>query len=119
MQPDSNGMEVNVTCRANINDCPPSETASIVTEFANSNTAFLEAFGPAFQVLIENGYSSNALTSAIEDVQPSSSSSTTFAASSTPQATASPTGSPDSAMEVVSSTMLSLVCLVMITLTVL
>ena len=66
IQPASNGSETDDACRDNLNDCSPSETANIVTEFANSNTAFLEAFGPAFQVLIENGYSSSELTEAVE-----------------------------------------------------
>ena len=39
-------------------------TANIVIEFADNNTAFHEAFGPAFQKLIENGYSSMQLLTA-------------------------------------------------------
>lgn len=47
-------------------NCPPSSTASIVIEFANNNTAFMEAFGPAFQKLIQNGYRENELVTARE-----------------------------------------------------
>ena len=68
IQPASNGSETDDACRDNLNGCSPSDTASIVTEFANNNTAFLEAFGPAFQVLVENGYSSSTLTEAVETV---------------------------------------------------
>jgi hypothetical protein len=39
-------------------------TASIVEEFANNNTLFMEEFGPAFQLMIENGYRTGDLVSA-------------------------------------------------------
>ena len=42
-------------------------TANIVIEFADNNTAFHEAFGPAFQKLIENGYSSMELLTARDE----------------------------------------------------
>ena len=60
-------MEPNVSCRNNLNDCPPSDTANIVTEFSNNNNAFHDAFGEAFQILVENGYPLNILSIAVAD----------------------------------------------------
>jgi catalase (peroxidase I) len=64
IQPDMDGQEINTTCRVLNTNCPPSMTASIVEEFANNNTLFMEEFGPAFQLMIENGYRTGDLVSA-------------------------------------------------------
>jgi hypothetical protein len=49
-------------------------TASIVEEFANNNTLFMEEFGPAFQIMIERGYRTGELVAAEPDsVTPSAS----------------------------------------------
>ena len=45
-----------------------SSTANYVMEFASNNTAFIEAFGPAYQILLQNGYDDNQLFAA--EVQP-------------------------------------------------
>ena len=37
-------------------NCQTADTANYVREFAANNTAWLEVFGQAFQILIENGY---------------------------------------------------------------
>ena len=39
-------------------------TANYVIEFASNNTAFHEAFGPAYQILLQNGYDDNQLFAA-------------------------------------------------------
>lgn len=44
--------------------CGPSSTAGIVIEFANNNTAFMEAFGLAYQKLIQTGYEEDDLYTA-------------------------------------------------------
>ena len=41
-----------------------SSTANYVMEFASNNTAFHEAFGPAYQILLQNGYDDNQLFAA-------------------------------------------------------
>lgn len=64
VQPDSSGRETNAACQMNFNNCPMSATASIVNEFANNNTVFMQAFGQAFQKLVETGYQSHELVTA-------------------------------------------------------
>ena len=59
-------METDAACRDLFTDCPPSRTADIALEYARNNTKWHEDFGPAFQILIENGYSSNQLAEAID-----------------------------------------------------
>ena len=66
MSPDTNGMETDAACRDLFTDCPPSTTADIALEYARNNTKWHEDFGPAFQILIENGYSSNQLAEAVD-----------------------------------------------------
>jgi catalase (peroxidase I) len=63
IQPDMDGQEKNDSCAMLNTDCPPSMTASIVEEFANNNTLFMEEFGPAFQIMIERGYRTGTMTS--------------------------------------------------------
>ena len=59
-------METDAACRDLFTDCPPSTTADIALEYARNNTKWHEDFGPAFQILIENGYSSNQLAEAVD-----------------------------------------------------
>ena len=56
ISPDADGRESNATCRINSTECPLSMTANFVDEFARNNTAFMEAFGPAFEKLLRTGY---------------------------------------------------------------
>ena len=62
--PDTSGMETNATCRANFTSCTDSSTADIVQQYAMNNTRWHEDFGPAFQILMEHGYSNNSLVPA-------------------------------------------------------
>ena len=57
-----------MNCRLNVSRCMLSSTANYVMEFARNNTAFHEAFGPAYQILLQNGYDDNQLFAA--EVQP-------------------------------------------------
>ncbi len=66
MTPDADGMETDADCRDLFTDCPPSRTADIALEYARNNTKWHEDFGPAFQILIENGYASNQLAEAVD-----------------------------------------------------
>ena len=61
ISPDADGRESNATCRINSTECPLSMTANFVDEFARNNTAFMEAFGPAFEKLLSTGYRENEL----------------------------------------------------------
>ena len=65
IQPNEDGSESDPVCRSNADDCQPAITAQYVEEFASNNTAWHEAFGPAFQILIENGYGPNDLVEAV------------------------------------------------------
>lgn len=56
---------MNTSCRMRLDDCQDSDTANIVTEFAGDNDAFHEAFGGAYQILIENGYQPDSLRVAL------------------------------------------------------
>ena len=53
-----------MSCRLNVSRCMLSSTANYVIEFAENNTAFHEAFGPAYQILLQNGYNDNQLFAA-------------------------------------------------------
>ena len=53
-----------MNCRLNVSRCMLSSTAKYVIEFAENNTAFHEAFGPAYQILLQNGYDDNELFAA-------------------------------------------------------
>ena len=53
-----------MNCRLNVSRCMLSSTANYVMEFASNNTAFIEAFGPAYQILLQNGYDDNQLFAA-------------------------------------------------------
>ena len=66
MSPDDNGRETDAACRDLFTDCPDSATADIALEYARNNTKWHEDFGPAFQILIEHGYSSNQLAEAVD-----------------------------------------------------
>ena len=63
IDPDADGRETNATCRQNSTRCPLSMTASIVNEFVRNNTAFMEAFGLAFEKVLRTGYGENELVS--------------------------------------------------------
>ena len=63
--PNADGSESDTACSSNVDECPLAVTAEYVQEFAMSNSAWHEAFGPAFQILIENGYGSNDLVEAV------------------------------------------------------
>ena len=67
VSPDANGMEMNAACRDLFTNCPPSRTADIALEYARNNTKWHKDFGPAFQILIEHGYTSNQLMEAVEE----------------------------------------------------
>ena len=84
INPDADGRETNATCRQNSTRCPLSMTASIVNEFVRNNTAFMEAFGLAFEKVLRTGYGENELVS-VRLVGPEAS------PSSTPEASPSPT----------------------------
>ena len=59
-------MEADADCRELFTDCPDSPTADIVLEYARNNTRWHEDFGPAFQILIENGYARSELVEAVD-----------------------------------------------------
>ena len=60
-------METDAACRDLFTNCPPSRTADIALEYARNNTKWHEDFGPAFQILIEHGYTSSQLMEAVEE----------------------------------------------------
>ena len=66
MTPDDNGRETDADCRNLFTDCPESATADIALEYARNNTRWHEDFGPAFQILIEHGYSRGQLAEAVD-----------------------------------------------------
>ena len=66
MSPDANGMETDAACRDLFTDCEESSTADIVLEYARNNTRWHEDFGPAFQILLENGYARSELAEVVE-----------------------------------------------------
>ena len=66
MTPDDNGRETDADCRNLFTDCPESATADIALEYARNNTRWHEDFGPAFQILIEHGYSRGQLAEATD-----------------------------------------------------
>merc|ERR1712232_694610 len=51
MNPDGSGQETIVACRNDFNQCTNSVTNPIVRDFEQSNTQFMQEFGPAFEVL--------------------------------------------------------------------
>ena len=59
-------MEMDAACRDLFTDCQPSRTADIALEYARNNTKWHEDFGPAFQILIEHGSTSNQLMEAVD-----------------------------------------------------
>ena len=56
------------SCRNLFTNCPPSRTAAIVEEYAMNNTLWHLDFGPAFQILLENGYADNHLVAAGQEL---------------------------------------------------
>ena len=63
--PNADGSESDLACSSNVSSCQLAVTSGYVEEFAMNNSAWHEAFGPAFQILIENGYGSNDLVEAV------------------------------------------------------
>ena len=72
IDPDADGRETNATCRQNSTRCPLSMTASIVNEFVRNNTAFMEAFGLAFEKVLSTGYDEDELVT-VKQVGPEAS----------------------------------------------
>ena len=66
IMPDTSGLETNTACRGAFASCPDSSTADVVQQYAMNNTRWHEDFGPAFQILMEHGYSKNHLVAAGE-----------------------------------------------------
>ena len=65
IQPNADGSASDPDCSSNVNSCHLAVTVEYVLEFAMNNSAWHEAFEPAFQILIENGYGQNDLVKAI------------------------------------------------------
>ena len=81
----------------NSNNCQESMmTFNMVREFAMNNSAFIEAFGPAFEKLIETGYHGTGTLYTAKQVNPTPSASLTLSASPTqsPTDSATPSAGP-------------------------
>ena len=76
IQPNPDGSESDPGCSSNVDHCELA--AEYVEEFAMNNSAWHETFGPAFQILIENGYGPNErlVEAVVEAVSPTMATST-------------------------------------------